>query len=270
MIFSPFGFINKASGYDVDAQAFFNRVTSAGGTLTTTEKTAVNQLVLDMKSTSIWTTMQVLYPMVGASAAACAQNLISSNFTGTFNGGWTFSSNGGLPNGTNAYMDTNYLPSTSATNNNTHISFYSRTNINIDGACLIGTSTNTNFIPLLTIYGLGPVGTYMDSYSYLNNRITYNPSRSDIMFINSRITNISFTGYNNNTIIGTNTTIQSDNITTCNKSVYVSAINLNGTAAQFAVNECAFASIGKGLTDTQASNLYTAVQTFQTTLSRQV
>jgi hypothetical protein len=34
--------------------------------------------------------------------------------------------------------------------------------------------------------------------------------------------------------------------------------------------ECAFSSIGDGLTDTQASNFYTAVQAFQTTLSRQV
>jgi len=32
----------------------------------------------------------------------------------------------------------------------------------------------------------------------------------------------------------------------------------------------AFSSIGDGLTDTQASNFYTAVQAFQTTLSRQV
>ena len=35
-------------------------------------------------------------------------------------------------------------------------------------------------------------------------------------------------------------------------------------------SRCAFASIGDGLTDTQASNFYTAVQAMQTTLSRQV
>jgi hypothetical protein len=38
----------------------------------------------------------------------------------------------------------------------------------------------------------------------------------------------------------------------------------------FGKNECAFASIGDGLTDTQASDLYTAVQAFQTTLTRNV
>jgi FMN-dependent NADH-azoreductase len=73
-----------AGGFDADAQAFFDRVTTAGGTLSTTEKNATNQLVLDMKSAGIWSSMKAIYPMVGASAAACAQNLKSSSFTGTF------------------------------------------------------------------------------------------------------------------------------------------------------------------------------------------
>ena len=45
----------------------------------------------------------------------------------------------------------------------------------------------------------------------------------------------------------------------------------NNINAQFYTNrECAFASVGNGLTDTEAANLYTAVQAFQTTLGRQV
>jgi hypothetical protein len=35
-------------------------------------------------------------------------------------------------------------------------------------------------------------------------------------------------------------------------------------------NQFAFASIGDGLTNTEAANFYTAVQAYQTTLSRQV
>ena len=34
--------------------------------------------------------------------------------------------------------------------------------------------------------------------------------------------------------------------------------------------ECAFASVGLGLSDAEAANFYTAVQAFQTTLSRNV
>lgn len=112
MIFSPFGFLNKIitvippAGYDADAQAFFDRVTAAGGTLNITEQDAVNTVVLTLKANSVWSLMTALYPMVGASAAACAQNLISADFTGTFSSGWTYASNGVTPNGTSAYFNT--------------------------------------------------------------------------------------------------------------------------------------------------------------------
>jgi hypothetical protein len=53
-------------------------------------------------------------------------------------------------------------------------------------------------------------------------------------------------------------------------NLYLGAWNENGTAAKFSDRQCAFASIGDGLTDTQASDFYTAVQAFQTTLSRNV
>ena len=53
-------------------------------------------------------------------------------------------------------------------------------------------------------------------------------------------------------------------------SMAISAVNRNNIPVFFSSKECAFASIGDGLTDTQASNFYTAVQAFQTTLSRQV
>ena len=54
-------------------------------------------------------------------------------------------------------------------------------------------------------------------------------------------------------------------------NVYLGARNDFGTPPVFFSNtETRFFSIGDGLTDTQASNFYTAVQAFQTTLSRQV
>jgi hypothetical protein len=101
-------------------------VTAAGGTLSTTEKTATNQLVLDMKTAGIWASMKAIYPMVGASAAACAQNLKSSSFTGTFTSGWTFASTGVTPNGTSAYCDTN-LPNNTMSQNSMTMCTYLRT-----------------------------------------------------------------------------------------------------------------------------------------------
>jgi hypothetical protein len=261
------------SGVDPDAQAFFDRVTTAGGLLSATEQLAINTLVVQMKADGIWDKMKAIYPMVGASAAACAQNLKSSSFTSTFTSGWTFASNGVTPNGTSAYMDTNFLPSISFTNNNTHISIYSRTDASSASACLIGTSKNANAIPLITIYARDSIAGYtMDAYSYVNNRITTSSILSSAaFFINSRTSSTVFKSFRNGTQLGaTNTATNSNNITTCDKPIFIGALNLNGAPGQFSNYQTAFASIGDGLNDTEASNFYTAVQAFQTTLSRNV
>jgi hypothetical protein len=46
--------------------------------------------------------------------------------------------------------------------------------------------------------------------------------------------------------------------------------DLSTYQAYYGTRQLAFATIGDGLTDTDASNLYTRVQAFQTSLSRQV
>jgi hypothetical protein len=44
----------------------------------------------------------------------------------------------------------------------------------------------------------------------------------------------------------------------------------NSSGIEFSNKQIAFASIGAGLTVTQASNFYTAINTFQTALSRNI
>jgi len=53
-------------------------------------------------------------------------------------------------------------------------------------------------------------------------------------------------------------------------AILLGARQLSASVDSYGTRQLAFASIGDGLDDTQASNFYTAVQAFQTTLSRQV
>ena len=55
-----------------------------------------------------------------------------------------------------------------------------------------------------------------------------------------------------------------------NIQMIIGAINTTGGVTDYSTHECAFATIGDGLTDTEVSDLYTAVNAFQTTLSRNV
>lgn len=257
------------AAFDVDAQAFFDRVTTAGGTLTTTEQNATNQLVLDMKSVGIWSAMKAIYPMVGASAAACAQNLKSSSFTGSFSSGWTFASTGVTPNGTSAYMDTGFAPTSFNSIDDAHLSFYSRSNTTYAGYVIdIGANANApSYNPELSIAMRHSGSTYntLGSYSFA---INYVNATSAFHSISSRTSSTLFKGYKNGTLQATNT--NSNVLSAFANNIYIGACNFGGSATRFSSRQCAFSSLGDGLTDTQASNFYTAVQAFQTTLNRYV
>ena len=251
------------SAFDPDAQAFFNRVTTAGGSLSTTEQDAVNTLVVQMKSDGIWTKMKAIYPMVGASSAACAQNLKSSSFTGTFTAtGWDFASTGATPNGTSAYMDSNFIPLNDNIANSSHMSYYSRTlsgtGIRIDMGCYQG-GANPNQIAIAVNGTL----TYCNPNCVNDTQVRFN-SNSQGFFLTSRTTSTRVMGQRNST-----QTIGTANENRNNTKIFIGAVNLAG-ASYFSDRECAFASIGDGLTDDEADDFYTAVQTFNTTLSRQV
>jgi hypothetical protein len=254
---------------DADAQAYINRVYTAGGTLTNTEANAVNQLTIDMKAAGIWTAMKAVYPMVGASAAACAQNLKSSSFTGTFTSGWTFASTGVTPNGTSAYMDTAFNPNL-FTSNNCHLSYYSRTNSTIVTVAremgvnnIAGAAYNPEYSIFLKDGSLG--GASIGDY---NKGCSGTTTNSDYFSIASRTSATSIKLYKNNTILASSTS--SNSLTACALNIYLGCVNFGGTADRFSNRQCAFSSIGDGLTDTQATDFYTCVQTFQTTIARQI
>lgn len=269
MILATHGFLASSIGqFDADAVAFFNRVTTAGGSLSTTEKTAVNTLVIQMKTDGIWTKMKAIYPMVGASAAACAQNLKSSSFTGTFNGGWTYASTGVKPNGTSAYMDSGLNVNSNLTISNYHVSIYSRTDFNAGsfqpdcgitnasthGVCVIGTRNNGS--------------AYFENGS-LNAFSGISVANSLGMYILNSQNSTTTKLQKNNSIISTVTGTQTRTLFSTN--LYFACYNFfGGSPYGFTPRENAFSSIGDGLTDTEAGNFYTAVQAFQTTLSRQV
>ena len=250
---------------DADAQAFVNRVYTAGGVLSTTELSAVNTLVVDMKAAGIWSGMKAIYPMVGASAAACAQNLKSSSFTGTFTSGWTFASTGVTPNGTSAYMDTFLTPSTSLSQNSASIGFYGGNNLGAltDKRAMGAWSTSPN-----RILGIEPTYTGFGLFGDVNDgsgTATANTNSSGFIFAtrNSSTSKI-------HSIRGTNTTKTENSTGLPTVTIILGAFRKDATIQNYSAFQHRLSFIGDGLNSTQASNFYTAVQAFQTTLSRQV
>ena len=262
MILASHGIIaSQILSTDPDWLAYYNRVIAAGGSLSTTEQDATKTLVADLKAYGIWSPMKAIYPMVGASAAACAQNLKSSSFTGTFSSGWTFASTGVTPNGTSATFNTGLNPSTALSSvNSNHQAVYLRTQNTMQAFVDIGQNNNEW---LSAIYFSGSV-TYIYNPTSVSIISVSNTNALNLS-INTRRSSTDFAFFNNNSKKGTNTSLNTASFTANN--VHVGSAGGNQFFSQ---RENAFASIGDGLTDTQAGNLYTAVQAFQTTLSRNV
>jgi hypothetical protein len=251
--------------YDTDALAFI----TAANITDTTQKNAVNKLVVDLKAYSLWAKMKAIYPFLGGTASSHRFNLKApttnaSDFYGTFVGGGTHSSTGYLPNGSTGYMNTNLTPSTSLSQNSTHVSYYSRTN-NILGGVDVGTRNAT-----ATLTG---ILNDTDSKIYFRINRSAGTANSIMAIADSRLFYILNRTSSTQELLFTNATKNTFSANSSGLStfpIFLGALNDSGVAKFFGSKECAFASIGDGLTDTDASNLYTAVQAFNTTLSRNV
>jgi hypothetical protein len=257
--------VRAAVGVDTDAVSFFSRVYAAGGSLTYTEVTATQTLVTDMKTNGIWTPMKAIYPMVGASAAACAQNLKSSSFTGSFSSGWTFASTGVTGNGTSAYFNSGFNPS---------IEISSAQNFTLGGYQRIQQLREE----IMWGNSVGATGTRNELYArqstgefFLNlgggfANVTNSDARGFYLGKNNS-TNTLTEGFKN----GSSVFSSSIGSSMKNANMWLGGIQVYSGYSAYSSNEFAFAFLGDGqLTSTDVSNYYTAVQTFQTTLNRQV
>lgn len=262
---------SPAPAIDPDAQAYINALAAAGYLVTPTEETAINTFVLSLKADGIWAKNKAIYPFIGGTGAAHKFNLkdpsdLDASFRLTFFGGWTHSATGSKPNGINAYADTHFNPSVEMALNDGSLSLYSRTEIakGFDaGLC----ANDGNFVqcsPNINGFGLGFL-----SYIGGPDLSSINVSNTDArgFYVASRISLTSFKSYKNASISGTNTSAGPHTLP--NIDLWISA-NQAGGGSNWSILEVAFASVGDGLTDSEVSNYYNAVQDLQIALGRNV
>jgi len=250
---------------DPDAQAFI----TAAAITDPTQQLAIDNLVKGLKSDNIWTKMKAIYPFVGGTASTHKWNLkdprdLDAAFRLVFNGGWTHSSNGATPNGTNAYADTKFIANTHLTKGDGHLSYYSRTNsADSSGSTTMG--DNTGGRGRIVLRRSSDIA-YMECGTNGADSRTYTVTDSRCYAVANVISNQNVDFFRNG-IKQTATAINSSN-----QGWSTGVIGIGGSVAngQYDNKQCAFSTIGNGLTDTDAANLYTRVQAYQTALSRQV
>ena len=242
----------SGSSYDADAQAFF----TANSTLTdVTQKNAINQFYIDLKSYSLFgTPLRAFWFDFLGNATRCSYNGANPSEQTTYTSGWIFSSSGSKPNGTSAYCDLG-IKARSLSRDSQGIGIYIRENINENG-CDIGVSVSFYSVILSRWSGLFRTAmnqTGLNDHSNSDSRGLFSTSRNASNVVKK---------YKNGTLVATNADIsyQPDNY-----NYFKGAGNRQGIWAPSS-KQFAFSYIDNGLDATQQANLYTCVQTLMTTL----
>jgi hypothetical protein len=243
---------------------------NAAGITDGIQQNAIIRLVYDLKFFGLWDKMLAIYPFVGSTSTTHKFNLVNPVDTNAayrlvFAGGFTHNSNGITGNGLNAIANTFMNAFTVLPNASLHCSWYSLT-----------ANTSNAFSNEITLNGL------YNPASWISFRINNKTGGGNAIFsagldsagatvsqtlngffIGSKTASNSRKLYRNGGVIATNTTNDLNPLPNLN-------ISLMGGLGNYSGNNCAFSSIGIGLTDTESANLYTAVQAFNTTIGRQV
>ena len=255
--------ISGTPATDADANAFI----AAAAITDTTQKAAIDKLVVDLKGYGIWTKMKALYPFVGGTASQHKFNLknpldIDAAFRLVFNGGITHSATGVKGNGTNGYYQTFLNPaSTFSPASGGSMFIYNRNNTAIgnDIGCLQSGVNSRMFITVrLGNSGyIGALSTNFSTHSVLDSRGFYGATREP-------------NAPNFYSILNTNSFSTTDAYQEPNVPIVGLAYSVDGSISTYCDREQSMTCVADGLTPAEAQNLRIANQTFQTTLGRNV
>ena len=259
MIINPYSF---GVPYDADAQAFLTAASITDATISG----AINTLVVQMKADNIWTKMKAIYPLVGGTASTHKWNLkdprdLNAAYRLQFFGGVTHDSNGITSNGTNAYADTFLNDVLYLGNANKSISMYIRNVLTVGSPMGVVNSAGTafnRFYPEFSNIDYSTLGTSQVGRAKAGTQKG--------VFTMSKSASGSFKYYRPGTAAITSTATNQSNV---NGTYYLLASN-NTVGAEYSVGNLAFASIQQSLNDTEEANFRAAIETFETTLSRNV
>lgn len=266
-----------SSIYDKDADAFSNATLITN----TNTKYALHYLFSNLKKYNLWNLIVAFYPFVGGSATTHKFNGkdprdLDAAYRLSFVGGWTHSSTGADPNGTNAYADTFIVPNSvlNSTSDLESFSYYSRENTTNSGEYVMGAvnpGVTGASCALIIRRSSGICHAYSDYASVTSYRSAQTTTSDGRGLFAASQNGTSLKLYKNGSTIASNTTVT---LLSSRPSVSITlgAMNQNGPGPvdSWTNKECAFAHIGYKMSDTDMANLYTIVQNYQTILSRNV
>ena len=258
--------IPAGGSFDADAQAFI----TAANITSSTQRTAINTLVVNLKADGLWAKFDVIYPFVGGSAASHKFNLVNpadtdAAFRAVFVGTWAHSAQGVSNVGETSHIDTKYKHSTSlASKTSMHLSFYSRTNSS--GGYDIDVKSTGKMRTTLTARSPGDA-----AYGFHGANINGTNTNSQGLYTLTRQSATALKLYKNTTQLDVTQTDDISASTLNDQNIWLGTDNDGGTVGgNYAERQYAWFSAGDGLSDADVTSLQSRVQAFQTALTRNV
>jgi hypothetical protein len=253
--------IGPRTSFDSDAVAFLTAAEITDPTIFS----AIDTLVKNLKSANIWTKMKALYPFVGNTATTHKWNLkdprdLDAAFRLLFNGGWTHDSTGALSNGINGYADTKLVPNTDLDNTIAIASY--NPDLTTVSAFISGcqnSTTRTLRHQMITV-----------SLYFRTPNLSNNPTP----FVNagfnggSRVSNTLCYAMVSDGTTNSDTSTQTELLPSF--SIYLSALNNNNSPSGIRALTFSFYAVSTGLSILEMDSFRNIIQTFQTTLGRNV
>jgi hypothetical protein len=270
---------------NVDAQSWIDRVYANGGTVSVTTAAAVNTFCNTIDMSGIRNRFLRLNLMCGDNLAACLVPLYRGeslggtqfgNTTDTNNGPFvsgdyveTGTSGGLRGNGTTKYLDTGFLGNTLATGNR-HLSVYESLRDTNTFKAMIGVQDDGAGTYYFTLSNFTP-GTRVFA-SFQAQAASPDGQTTGAHWIATDPANNSLVLYRNATSVASSSSTA--RALPAARSIFVFATNNNpasiASPASHISSRLNAYSIGFGLDQTQATAYYNAMQTFQTSLGRNV
>jgi len=253
---------------DSGATAYLNAVVSTGGTVNATMSAATYTFYSTLRSAGILDKLYRMYPFIGGTSAAHAVEGISPSVnSGTFNGGWTHSVSGATPNGTNGYMTQSptIAPSIISTYGfGVYINETGGVKTAIGSYSDNGTGVNGQGYAAIA-FVVSPSDWAAGSNDKLNDVVLQTKTISQGFYAASRTSS-------SEVVLKQNTGTTNVTITQVldTQPQLIGGRSSNGAPEDFFNKRLAFVFQGRDLSSAELDTLYSAVQTYQTSLGRQV
>jgi len=257
-------FTTSAGSYDSSTLAWVSAVTTAGGSVSTTQENRVNTLIAGLKSDGIWSILDRLWLYAGESSTQQAAIDLKGLASGTVHGTLTLSAGGYTGDGSTGYIDTGFDPKTAGGNfatTSASIGVYDLSNFTDDnyGDAEMGQYNGAYLTDVYPWTGAPQVAYNINDSSY-NSYSGAGDTTTQGFWLVNLASGVVYLDRNGSNLASTT----EGSTSLINNDIYVFGENDSGTANSFVPDKLASAFIGGGLTPTQRAQLASLLDAYMT------